>query len=167
MNRLLALSMVVVFAGCACPGIAADKATGGGTNTNSNASAPTTDSATPSGTATKSKKAKAKSAEPAKPIVNYFGRGSSAKPPPTHATNTRASFTVVGTDCYTCLNRMKRKIKRVKGVKNVHIMSWEPYEAAVSFDSTVTNWDEIAASIADEKVQLLKVKIEALVPKSK
>lgn len=166
MNRLLALSMVAVF-GCASPSIAADKGTGGASNTSGGASLPTAESASTSGPATKTNKAKAKPKEPSKPTVNYFGRGNSAKTPPKHATNTRASFTVVGTDCYTCLNRMKRKMKRVKGVKHVHIMSWEPYEAAVSFDSTVTNWDEIAASIADEKVQLLKVKIEPLVPKTK
>ncbi len=98
--------------------------------------------------------------------VNYFSMGKSSTPPH-RSSDTRASFTIVGTDCYTCVERMKRKFKRVPGVKKVYIMCWEPYEAFVNFDSTKTSWSQIAQAIADEKAQLVNVKIEPLLPKAK
>lgn len=98
--------------------------------------------------------------------INYFAMGKSSTAPH-RSSDTRASFTIVGTDCYTCVERMKRKFKRVPGVKKVYIMCWEPYEAFVNFDSTKTSWPQIAAAIADEKAQLTNVKIEPLLPKTK
>lgn len=98
--------------------------------------------------------------------VNYFALGKSSTPPK-RSSDTRASFTIVGTDCYTCVERMKKKFKRVPGVKKVYIMCWEPYEAFVNFDSTKTSWSQIAQAIADEKAQLVNVKIEPLLPRAK
>jgi hypothetical protein len=100
--------------------------------------------------------------------VNYFAHSkpsdqSKQKP----RTDTRALFTVVGTDCYTCLKRMKRKMTRVAGVRNVYIMSWEPYQAFVTFDSTRATWPDIVQSVADEKVKFVDVKIEPIPPKTK
>ena len=108
----------------------------------------------------------AKSASDNSKPVNYFSTGKSSTPPH-RSSDTRASFTIVGTDCYTCVERMKRKFKRVPGVKKVYIMCWEPYEAFVNFDSTKTSWSQIAHAIADEKAQLVNVKIEPLLPKAK
>lgn len=103
-----------------------------------------------------------------KKTVNYFSPHKSSddatKKP---RTDTRASFTVVGTDCYTCLKRMKRKIRSVAGVRNVYIMSWEPYEAFVTFDSSRATWPDIVQSVADEKVTFKDVKIEPIPPKKK
>ena len=110
----------------------------------------------------KSDNAKSDSSKP----VNYFSMGKSSTPPH-RSSATRASVTIVGTDCYTCVERMKRKFKRVPGVKKVYIMCWEPYEAFVNFDSTKTSWSQIAQAIADEKAQLVNVKIEPLLPKAK